>query len=132
MKKIIIILLTLLFITGYSQTVSPQTVIKNVSAAEFKKLVDSKKGVLIDLRTDDELKNKGMIVGASQINFLAKDAEEQINKLDKNKTYYIYCAGGGRSGDCADLMQKSGFKEVINLEKGFEDWKKNGFEIEKK
>ena len=29
-------------------------------------------------------------------------------------------------------LVKEGFKEVINLAKGIEDWKKQGFEIEKK
>ena len=87
---------------------------------------------MIDLRTDDEIKSKGMIKGALQIDFLGKDAELAISKLDKKKTYLIYCAGGGRSGDCAELMQKSGFKEVINLEKGFTEWKNKGFDIEKK
>ena len=105
-----------------------QNKIENVDAATFKKYIDDKKGVLIDLRTDDELKNKGMIKGATQLDFLAKDAEEKISKLDKKKTYLIYCAGGGRSGDCAELMEKQGFSHIVNLEKGIEGWKKSGFE----
>lgn len=106
--------------------------VKNVGAVEFKKLVDEKKYVLIDLRTTDEIQKKGMIKGAQQIDFLAKDSEAAIEKLDHNKPYLIYCAGGGRSGDCAELMQKQGFKTVINLEKGFSDWTAKGFEVEKK
>jgi len=111
---------------------SAQTTVKNVDAATFKNLVDEKKAELIDLRTTDEINSKGMIKGAKQIDFLDKNAEAEIARLDKKKTYLIYCAGGGRSGDCATLMQKMGFKEVINLEKGFEDWKKKGLEVEKK
>jgi phage shock protein E len=113
--------------------VSPaQSAITNVDAAGFKKLVDEKKHVLIDLRTDDEIARKGKISGATQINFLGKDAEQQIKKLDKNKTYLIYCAGGGRSADCADMMQAEGFRKIVNLEKGFDDWKKRGFAVEQK
>ena len=103
-----------------------------MDAETFKKLIAENKSVLIDLRTSDEINSKGMIKGARQIDFLAKDAEVIIGKLDKKKTYLIYCAGGGRSGDCAELMQKLGFKEVVNLERGFDDWKRKGFEIEKK
>lgn len=106
--------------------------IKNVDATAFKKLIDDKKGELIDLRTKPEIENKGKIKGATEIDFLAKDIDAQIAKLDKNKTYLIYCAGGGRSGDCALMMQKMGFKDVYNLEKGYGDWKNKGFEIEKK
>lgn len=123
-------LFVILFMLGICLT-NAQTS-KDVDAAEFKKLIENKKNVLIDLRTPDEIKTKGKIKGAKEIDFLAKDSEEQIKKLDKKKTYLIYCAGGGRSGDCKDLMVKEGFKEVINLSKGFDDWKKKGFEIEKK
>lgn len=104
--------------------------ITNVNAEEFKKQIDSKKAILIDLRTTDKIKSKGKIPGEQQIDFLAKDSEKQIEKLDKSKTYLIYCAGGGRSGDCAELMQKSGFKNVVNLEKGFGDWKNKGYGTE--
>ncbi|MBA4241224.1 MAG: rhodanese-like domain-containing protein [Sphingobacteriaceae bacterium] len=127
MKKIITILA--LFTSMMSIA---QTKIEHVDAATFKKLIDEKKSSLIDLRTDDELKNKGFIKGAAQIDYFKKDAEETIAKLDKNKTYLIYCAGGGRSGECAELMQKLGFIHVVNLEKGFDDWKKKGFEIDMK
>lgn len=109
-----------------------QTKVEHVDAATFKKLIDEKKGYLIDLRTDEELKNKGYIKGAAQIDYLGKNAEAVISKLDKSKTYLIYCAGGGRSGECADLMKKEGFSHVVNLEKGFDDWKKKGFETELK
>src|SRR6478735_8448762 len=121
-----------LFLSAFCVFAKAQSHIKNVDATEFKKLIDENKSVLIDLRTDDEIKNKGMIKGAKQIDFLDKNSETVIDKLDRNKTYLIYCAGGGRSGDCAQLMQEKGFKSVVNLEKGFDDWKKKGFEIEKK
>lgn len=125
MKKLFAILFFAITSAVFAQT--PGT-IERVDAVTFKKFIDSKKGYLIDLRTNDELKNKGMIKGAVQIDFLAKDAEAVISKLDRNKTYLIYCAGGGRSGECAELMQKQGFTHIVDLEKGFDDWKKKGFE----
>jgi rhodanese-related sulfurtransferase len=124
MKKTILFLILLIGLTARSQT------IKNADAAEFKKQIELNKGVLIDLRTSDEIKSKGKIKNAQQIDFLSKEAEATIETLDKNKTYLLYCAGGGRSAQCAELMQKLGFKEVFNLEKGFGDWKNKGFETE--
>lgn len=121
-----------LFLFLGSFTALSQTKVENVDAATFKKLIDEKKGMLIDLRTDDELKNKGYIKGATQIDYFGKNAEAVISKLDKSKTYLIYCAGGGRSGECADLMKKEGFSHVVNLEKGYDDWKKKGFETDMK
>lgn len=127
MKAIIITTLVLFSFLGFAQQVK-----KNVDADTFKKLINEKKYILIDLRTSDEIKSKGKIKGAIQLDFLDKNSETIIEKLDKTKSYLIYCASGGRSSDCADLMEKQGFKEVINLEKGFTNWKNKGFEIEMK
>lgn len=126
MKNIIAFVCCFTSLFGFTQT------IKNVDAQTFKKLVDENKSVIIDLRTSPEIEKKGMIKKAIQIDFLAKNAEQIIAKLDKNKSYLIYCAGGGRSGECAELMEKSGFTNVINLEKGFDDWKAKGFETTKR
>ena len=118
----------LFFLIG--TTVFAQSKIENVDASTFRKYIDEDNTiVLIDLRTEDEIKEKGKIKGAEQIDFLNKDSEAQIKKLDKKKTYLIYCAGGGRSGDCAELMKKEGFSRVVNLEKGFDEWKKKGYDI---
>lgn len=127
MKKIL-----LAFALFIGLAVNAQTVVKNVDAVTFKKMIAEKKGVLIDLRTTEEIERKGMIKGAVQIDYLAKDSEKEIAKLDKKKTYLIYCAGGGRSGECAELMTKLGFKDVVNLEKGYGEWLQKGFESTKK
>ena len=125
------IFLILSFLT-FSLVLKAQTSgYKSVSAADFKLLMENNKGVLIDLRTPDEIK-KGKIKGALEMDFLSMDIEQKIDALDKTKTYFLYCQGGGRSADCAELMVNKGFKKVINLEKGFSDWKKSGFEIETK
>lgn len=125
MKPIITLILVCISMFSFSQTH-----IEHVDAATFKKLIAERKNVLIDLRTNDELAKKGFIKDAKQIDYFSKDAEGIIKKLDRKKTYLIYCAGGGRSGECAELMKENGFSHVINLEKGFDDWKKKGFEIE--
>lgn len=122
MQKIITLICLFLSLTTFAQTK-----VQNVDADTFKSYVDGKKGVLIDLRTSDEIESKGMIPGALVIDYLGKNSEKEIAKLDKKKTYLIYCAGGGRSGECAALMTKLGFKEVVNLEKGYGDWKRKGY-----
>src|ERR1035437_1971045 len=134
MKKQILIFIAIFSFGSsvFAQTANT-TVVTNLSAERFKTIIANDKtgGVIIDLRTTDEI-NKGFIKGSVQLDFLAKDAEQQIDKLDKNKTYYIYCASGGRSADAAEYMEKHGFKHVYNLEKGFSDWAKKGFPVEKK
>ncbi|MBK9285758.1 MAG: rhodanese-like domain-containing protein [Sphingobacteriaceae bacterium] len=127
MKKITLILLFVVLTQGvyWAQ-------IRNVNSEQFRtELKSNKNAVLIDLRTNDELKSKGKIKGATQIDFFEAGAEKKLLSLDKNKTYLLYCAGGGRSGDAAELMLKNGFKSLYNLENGFGEWLKKGFEVEK-
>ncbi len=132
MKKLLIVLISIAGFNALAQT-TPSAIVTNISAEDFQKLSGSdKNSVIIDLRTDEELAKKGFIKGAVQIDFLAKDSEKQIDKLDKNKTYYIYCASGGRSGECAEYMEKHNFKRVFNLSKGFTSWSAKGLPVEKK
>jgi len=129
MKKLRLILVVVL---SYATTSFAQkAAYTNASAAEFKTMIETKKGVLIDLRTPDEIK-KGKIKGAQEIDFLAVDFAKEADKLDKKKTYYLYCAGGGRSSEAAEILISKGFKNVVNLQKGFSEWKKMNFEIEQK
>jgi rhodanese-related sulfurtransferase len=131
MKKLILILVLFTSVAAKAQ-VKNSTVVTNLPAERFQAAANSDKaGEIIDLRTPEEIK-KGYIKGATFIDFLAKDAEKQIDKLDKKKTYYVYCAGGGRSADCSEYMEKHGFTRVYNLEKGFGDWAKKGLPVEMK
>jgi phage shock protein E len=90
---------------------------------EFEAKMKSQKGVLIDVRTPGEFK-KGYIEGAQLMNIFNDDFETRIDKLDKNQVYYVYCAVGGRSNECTDLMKKKGFKNIVELEGGFNRWAK--------
>lgn len=132
MKKTLLLLLAIISF-GMASAQTNSKVITNLSAQRFKAVIENdKNGMVLDLRTTDELKAKGYIKGAIQLDYLAKDAEKQIDKLDKSKTYYVYCAGGGRSGECAEYMEKQGFKRVYNLEKGLGEWISSGYPVEKK
>jgi rhodanese-related sulfurtransferase len=98
---------------------------KELNVREFKSLKDNRpNAVILDVRTTDELKQEGMIPDAIQIDYFAKTFEHQIQALDKEKTYLLYCASGARSGETLELMKKAGFKEAYNLKTGFDGWKK--------
>ena len=134
MKKYFLILATVFSFeyVATAQSASNVIAVTNLSAVRFKAIIDNdKNGMIIDLRTTDEI-SKGFIKGSVQLDFLAKDAEKQIDKLEKNKVYYVYCESGGRSLDAAEYMTKHNFKRVYTLEKGFSDWVKKGFPVEKK
>lgn len=100
-----------------------------ISPAVFNEKLQKEKGVLIDVRTPGEYK-KGHLKGARLLDIFSDNFETEIDKLDKNATYFVYCAAGGRSGECAELMQKKGFKKVYDMDGGIRKWQSEGLPVE--
>ncbi len=48
--------------------------------------------------------------------------EEQLETLDTEAEYVVYCHHGGRSAMGAQLLRDNGFKHVANLEGGIDAW----------
>jgi rhodanese-related sulfurtransferase len=44
---------------------------------------------------------------------------EELNKVDKNKTYYVHCAGGYRSLIYISILKARGYDNLINVEGGW-------------
>lgn len=95
---------------------------------EFNQLMKKKPGVLIDVRTTSEQK-KGIIEGARMLDIFSDNFELELDKLDRNKTYYVYCAAGGRSAEACEIMKRKGFMHVVDLEGGFTRWKSENLPI---
>jgi len=85
--------------------------------------------VILDLRTPEEYK-KEHIKNAKNLNYYSKTFKNELNKLEKDKTYVIHCRSGGRSGKTAPIMKELGFNEVYDMG-GITQWKEQGFETVK-
>ena len=94
----------------------------DVQVAEFEKLVNGGKGIVLDVRTPKEYA-EGHLKGSVNINYFDKDFKGQVAKLDKSKPVYVYCHSGGRSSKAMTIMQGEGFKTVYNLTGGYSAWK---------
>jgi rhodanese-related sulfurtransferase len=80
---------------------------------------------IIDVRTPDEF-NDGYIEGARLLNIQdSSKFMEEVEKLDKDKDYYVYCRSGRRSEMACQLMEKAGIDHAYNLESGILDWTGN-------
>jgi phage shock protein E len=77
--------------------------------------------LLIDVRTPEEY-TQGHIPGSKLIDVLNPSFVSEINKLDKEKGYMVYCKSGSRSANAAEIMMKNGFKKVYHMDGGFDDW----------
>lgn len=87
-----------------------------LSATEFVK-ANKTDAVIIDVRTSREF-DYGHVDGAVNIDIYQRDFRVQIDKLDKTKTYFVYCKTGIRSKSAVNYMVQSGFTKVCDLEGG--------------
>jgi rhodanese-related sulfurtransferase len=95
---------------------------QNVDNQKFTTLMNEPNTVILDVRTREEYKD-GHIPHATLINFHDQNFSQELDSLDKSKTYLVYCAAGGRSSQASTLLTQKGFKNVYNLEHGFSQWK---------
>jgi rhodanese-related sulfurtransferase len=95
---------------------------KNLRPAPFKEAIkQDKDAIILDVRTAAETE-AGVIEGAIVIDFLAGDFDKKIKDFDKNKSYYVYCRSGNRSGKACSIMEQLGFAQLANLEGGMLAW----------
>lgn len=79
--------------------------------------------VWLDVRTPEEIA-LGKIDDALELDFTDPGFKEKVGTLDKNKTYIVYCAAGGRSAKASTLMKEMGFTKAHNLKGGYTAWSK--------
>lgn len=106
--------------TQEETTVNNQ-IAENVDADKFKSLIDEGNGLLLDVRIPGEVAN-GTIEGSTNINFNSPTFKSDVEKLDKDKPVYVFCASGRRSGNAMRMMKDMGFKEIYNLNGGYRGW----------
>lgn len=130
MKRQFFLILVLSMLSGiaFGQTAEKDS-IQVISMEKFEKLSSKKKNMVLDVRTPEEVA-EGHLPGAVNINFLGDNFSSELNNLNKNKTYLLYCRSGSRTRRAADQMQKAGFKKVYMLEGGITAWKEAGKPIE--
>ena len=87
-----------------------------------KQAVIDKKGTILDVRTLEEFEIS-RIPNSKNIDFYnPQNFMLEIEKLDKDNNYYIYCRTGVRSANSCALMKELGFKNTFNLVGGIVEW----------
>ena len=93
-----------------------------------KLLKENPKVIILDVRTPEEFAG-GHLAGATNINFSAKDFRSSLETLDRQATYLVHCAVGGRSRRSLPILEQLGFKSVVHLDGGIEAWKEAGLPV---
>ena len=104
------------------------TGVTNMNVEDFSKKTAESGVVILDVRTPGEFMT-GHIQDAQNIDFEGGSFESQIESLDKNGTYAVYCRSGNRSGQAVKVMQDAGFKNIYNLDGGVIDWANSGLPL---
>lgn len=81
---------------------------------------------VIDVRTPEEF-NAGHLADAVLIDIYQDDFTQQLDALDRNTPYVIYCRSGNRSEQARMIMTDLGFTDVTDIAGGFEAWQAAGY-----
>ena len=101
---------------------------KNLSPAEFKELMLSKPGTILDVRETNEVKS-GIIDNAIVIGLYSDEFNQTINAFEKDKPIYVYDESGSLSVIAAKTLLSNGFMEVYSLVGGVTAWGMEGFTL---
>jgi hydroxyacylglutathione hydrolase len=102
--------------------------IKSIKAPEFVKELKAGKGTVLDVRRPAEFEVEH-VVGAENVPL--DYVNEHIASLDKNKIYYVHCAGGYRSMVFNSILRSRGFENLVDVQGGFAAIKKAGVPVGK-
>ena len=85
-------------------------------------LASDANAVIIDVRTEEECED-GIIPNAINIDiYKGQGFIYQIEDLQKDKNYYVYCKAGARSEQACDIMNQLGIENTYNLLGGIMQW----------
>ncbi len=92
--------------------------IKEITPEDFATLyeMDNKHTNLLDARRKSEFDSEHL-VGAE--NFPLDFINQNMAQLDRNKKYFIHCAGGYRSLIMCSILKSRGFDHLVNIKGGY-------------
>lgn len=96
---------------------------ENIDQEKFIQLSENVGHIILDVRRPDECAS-GIISGAVMIDIMNRELfVREVMKLDKSKSYLVYCRSGNRSGKACQMMDSLGFVSTYNLVGGILAWK---------
>lgn len=98
--------------------------IRTVSVDEFAAAEAANPSIhILDVRKNSEYLSEHIV---SAENAPLDYVNESMLKVDKNKTYYVHCAGGYRSMIFASILKARGYDNLIDVDGGFKAIKDSG------
>jgi phage shock protein E len=95
--------------------------VTNQGVADFATTATSASTIVLDVRTPGEYA-AGHLANSINIDIEGMQFTSDVSKLNKTKTYAVYCQSGRRSGIATSEMSKLGFTSLFNLNGGIAGW----------
>jgi rhodanese-related sulfurtransferase len=86
--------------------------------------------VVLDIRTPREFQD-GHIEGAVNIDYRSPTFGTDLDRLNKTKTYFVYCRIGRRSGEALGIMIQKGFTSIYRIPGDIVAWVAAGLPLVK-
>lgn len=99
----------------------------NITGEEAKRLIESEKVILLDVRTEEEEYNSAHIEGATLIP--VSELSNRTEELNKSKKIIVYCRSGHLSATASGILIEHGFKKVYNVLGGINAWEERGYAV---
>jgi glyoxylase-like metal-dependent hydrolase (beta-lactamase superfamily II) len=97
--------------------------IKSISADELSEIQAKDKEVnILDVRKNSEFLSEHVL---NAENAPLDYINDSMLKIDKNKTYYVHCAGGYRSMVFNSILRARGYDNLIDVKGGFKEIKES-------
>ncbi|WP_243471188.1 MBL fold metallo-hydrolase [Winogradskyella sp. MH6] len=90
--------------------------LESISAKEFEKRANTSELNVLDVRKDGEYKSMHL---ENAQHFALDYINNQMDQIDKDKTYYVHCAGGYRSVIAASILKARGYHNLVDIAGGF-------------
>ena len=118
-RALAVLLVAALALTGCSSSgTTTDEGVRTVAAGEAQQLIEDG-AVVIDVRTPEEFAS-GHLADARNIDVQSDSFHAEVDELDRDAAYVLYCRSGARAGAAAEMMLDMGFTDVANAG-GFEE-----------
>jgi len=115
MKRLVIGFLIVILLSGCTATKEENKIMYNeITAEEAKEIIDTQEVIILDVRTQEEFKEKH-IEGALLIPDYELENLAESKLPDKNKKILVYCRSGNRSESAARLLIDMGYTDVYDF-----------------
>ncbi len=126
----VVVLALSVLLTACSSSTATQSIELVSPAAAAQVIADDPTDlVILDIRTLEEF-NEARLADAIMVDFYADDFADQLDTLDKDVPYVMYCRTGNRTSEAVKTMKELGFVEVDEIEGGIVNWYEQGYPIE--